>query len=113
MSKIKFKLKDYLNELNDNEREKLLPYINGVFTIGLLVPILTLVICNFSDSLLDKLAHTDKKSLVNEYASIGVCYSNQDCRHNILDNQINTDTDLINLSLRVNNFLKSNKVNEQ
>lgn len=112
MSQIKFKLKDYLDKLNEEERNELIPYIKGVLTIGLLIPTLTWIIFNISDLLLDKLSN--RKPQTNVYASIGFCYTNHDCRHNILDNP-SADTNLENLSLKIHDFLEANtaKANEK
>lgn len=109
MSQVKFNLKDYLDKLNEEERHKLIPYVKGMLIIGLLIPTLTWIIFNISDLLLDKL--TNRKAQTNVYASIGFCYTNIDCRHNILDNT-NSDTNLENLSLRIHDWYKQKEINK-
>ena len=63
---INFKLSSHLSKIKENERNELMPYLRGVFIMGLFIPLLVWFIDVSGDLVLTKLQHNTVKQ-VNKY----------------------------------------------
>lgn len=63
---INFKLSSHLSKIKENERNELMPYLRGVFIMGLFIPLLVWFIDISGDLVLTKLQHNTVKQ-VNTY----------------------------------------------
>jgi hypothetical protein len=79
---IKFRTKDYLSKLSELEKTELIPYIRGILFIGLAIPALIWIGQVSFESMFNKTDQT--------YSAIGYCYSNNECRHLIINAPIQT-----------------------
>jgi hypothetical protein len=97
---IKFRAKAYLANLNDSDRNIVIPYFKGIFILGILLGLLLAVVDDGCELLINKIQQT-KAERIHAYEYIGRCYVNKDCRPIMLDVPVQTDQDLVNLVTKI------------
>lgn len=110
-SVVNFRISDYLSTMIDKEKKESIPYLRGIFIIGLLIPALAWVIDSSNGLLMDRLQQT-KAEEVHAYEYIGRCYVMEDCRHIVLNNPVKTDEELVLLTGQIKQYMISSMSSE-
>ena len=103
---VKLKLNDYLLKLGDVERKELVHYLKVLFIIGLFIPALIWAMDAGGNLLMNKLQQT-KVEEVHAYEYIGHCYVIKDCRHIVLNNPVQTDENVVELTGQIKQYMIS------
>lgn len=104
---VNFRFKAYLASLNNSSRNIMMPYFKGVFILGLLFGLLIAFTEDGCELLINKVQQT-KVERIHAYEYIGRCYVDKNCRHIVVENPVQTDAEVINLTGQIRQYMMSN-----